>query len=693
MSDFQVFSIQVHQQFNAMQEHTLFRTLSGDELWDIYLKSFPEGTNPIFRERTEHDCSCCRNFVKNIGGLVAIVDGQRITVWDQMKGLQYPYNLVAARMSIFVEEAPITALFKTKEDKYGAMFNLERLEDGQMKRWNHFHAQVAPKHRTNEVGTEMGAYASDVQVFRRGLTEIPDSVVTDVSNLIAENAIYRGAEHASSVRSFQDLKKKYAALTSNGEDFVWSHARDAGARIRNTAIGTLLVDLSEGKSLEAAVGSFEAKVAPQNYKRTTALVTPSMVKAALKQIQDLGLEDSLDRRFATMSDVTLNNVLWVDRGSRGKLRSAGALGVLESMSEAKVKTTGVEQKMKLEEFMKTVAPVAESIELMMKNGLQSNLVSLTAPIHLDPQDPSKLFKWGNDFGWSYHGNIADSFMRQQVQARGGSVGGVLRFTHSWNHEDRRNASLMDLHVFMPGSGVAVESKPGDSYGSAERVGWNHRKHYASGGIQDVDYTAEAPRGYIPVENITFPDMKKLPDGQYICKIHNWQLRNPTEAGFKAEIEFGGQVFEYDYPKKMGNKEWVTVAVLMKKGDTFSIEHKLPHSKSSTEVWGIETEKYVKVKTIMRSPNFWDDQKIGNEHMFFLLEGCKNPERTRGIYNEFLKPSLEQHRKVFEMLGDKSKCDPIGDEQLSGVGISSTKGDSVTLMVSSGGKRQVYNVSF
>ena len=31
-----------------------------DTIWDVYLNSFPEGTNPIFRERTEHDCNCCK---------------------------------------------------------------------------------------------------------------------------------------------------------------------------------------------------------------------------------------------------------------------------------------------------------------------------------------------------------------------------------------------------------------------------------------------------------------------------------------------------------------------------------------------------------------------------------------------------------------------------------------------------------
>ena len=35
-----------------------------DEMFAHYLASFPEGTNPMYRERTVHDCSCCRSFIK-----------------------------------------------------------------------------------------------------------------------------------------------------------------------------------------------------------------------------------------------------------------------------------------------------------------------------------------------------------------------------------------------------------------------------------------------------------------------------------------------------------------------------------------------------------------------------------------------------------------------------------------------------
>jgi hypothetical protein len=32
-----------------------------------YLASFPVGTNEIFRERREYDCSACRHFIKDFG--------------------------------------------------------------------------------------------------------------------------------------------------------------------------------------------------------------------------------------------------------------------------------------------------------------------------------------------------------------------------------------------------------------------------------------------------------------------------------------------------------------------------------------------------------------------------------------------------------------------------------------------------
>jgi len=110
------------------------------------------------------------------------------------------------------------------------------------------------------------------------------------------------------------------------------------------------------------------------------------------------------------------------------------------------------------------------------------------------------------------------------------------------------------------------------------------------------------------------------------------------------------------------------------------------------MWGIHTEKPAKLSTVILSPNYWDNNAVGNKHWFFILEGCKNPDKTRGIYNEFLNGKLEEHRKVFEVLGDKTMC-PVSEHQLSGLGFSSTLRSSLTVGVKADMSEQMYTIQF
>ena len=82
--------------------------------------------------------------------------------------------------------------------------------------------------------------------------------------------------------------------------------------------------------------------------------------------------------------------------------------------------------------------------------------------------------------------------------------------------------------------------------------------------------------------------------------------------------------------------------------------------------------------------------MGNRHTFFVLDGCKSDEALRGIYNEFLHSRLEPHRKVFDLIGDKTKCQPT-EEHIAGLGFSSTKKDSFVIRVRNGKGHRTYNV--
>ncbi len=694
MTDFKPFSKLIHGRFKKMSESELFVTVEGDALYAHYLASFPEGENPIYKERTGHDCNCCRNFIRNIGNTVTVKDGAVESVWA-VSGAEYPYDVVAAAMDKFVTSGAVTNLFRSSELKYGSETTNQLLEGGDVKRWNHLYSEVYPKHRigNGSVAQVTGDYRTTQQVFKRGLDELNHEALQTVLDLIATKDLYRGEEFKSAIIAFQKVQGQYQKLTSEIEkaNFAWENASGGAARFRNSAIGTLIQDLSEGKDLTDAVGAFEFKM--DGYKRPTALVTPDMVKDAMKTIGELGLEPDLERRYATIGDVTINNVLWVDNTIQSKMKG-GVEDLLMSAVTPKV-SNDVELKaedISIDDFMVNILPNIASMELLVKNTHQVNFMSLTAPVHESTGvNTGKLFKWSNDFAWSYDGNTADS-LRQRVAAAGGRVDGALRFSHSWNYEpEMRNASLMDLHVFMPGSSHHADSSS-DDYPSGQRVGWNCRKDLASGGVQDVDYTDAAPANYVPVENITFPSLAKLKGGKYIFKIHNWANRNPTLGGFKAEIEFEGQVFEYEYRKPLKNKGWVTVAEATLKDGKFSIEHKLLSSATSRDKWGVKTETFVKVTTVMYSPNYWDDNAVGNKHWFFTVEGCKNEGTTRGIYNEFLNSNLEKHRKVFELLGNKTQC-PYSENQLSGLGFSSTRKDKVTVKVKGPKLYKTLNVSF
>jgi hypothetical protein len=63
----------------------------------------------------------------------------------------------------------------------------------------------------------------------------------------------------------------------------------------------------------------------------------------------------------------------------------------------------------------------------------------------------------------------------------------------------------------------------------------------------------------------------------------------------------------------------------------------------------------------------------------MLDGCANDGQARGFYNEFLKPALDKHRKVIELVGSKLKVEADAN-QLSGLGFSDTRHTEILVRV-------------
>lgn len=284
--DFKPFAQAVNQAFTQMSQHELFvLDVDVDELWGHYLASFPAGTNPIYITNTEHDCSCCRNFVKHLGAVVCVANGRIQTVWDDAAVLADIgfYAVVANQMREFLKDKPIKTVFRTSEPQYGAELTKQHLEAG-TRNWNHFWGKIAPRHFTKSPGEARGAIEAKVQVFARGLNELKAEALESIVELIESNGLYRGEEHLAAVKGFYSLHRAYQQAKTDFERtlIVLNNFDKPFTQFRNTVIGTLAVDLSEGVDLEDAVKAFEAKVAPANYKRPKALITPRMVQDAAR---------------------------------------------------------------------------------------------------------------------------------------------------------------------------------------------------------------------------------------------------------------------------------------------------------------------------------------------------------------------------------------------------------------------------
>ena len=656
--DFSGLKNAMNDQFSEMALRDLFVVdITKDEMWNTYLSSFPEGSNPLYKERTSHDCQCCKQFIRACGNVVSIsTNMELISIWDVSDAeMDEPYRVVANTMSKLIKSKAITNRFFHYEVNLGTDYNHQLLEDGQVIKWDHFYFKLPKKHVMKyDMGEVLSEKRASYDVFKRGFATISEESVDTVLELIDQKSIYRGEEHRKNIAAFKKLGAAFIALPGNvdTDNFIWANSSKPGARIRNTAIGTLLVDVSEGMDLDKAVHSFGSKM--DGYKRPKALlVSKKMITGAQKRIDEKGFTRTLSRRNAVMDDLTINNVLFANRDTKK------AMNVFDEMLDEvshDVKDFKKIEEVSIDTFISSILPESKSIEVMFENRHENNLMSLVAPVHADAPG---MFKWGNNFSWAYNGEVADS-IREQVLRAGGSVNGVLRNSLAWYNGDD-----LDIHMWEP-NGNHIEFR-------------NKGKVHPSSGILDVDENAGGAHTRKPVENIIYTNKKKMPEGIYKVGVHQYSKRESVDVGFTLEMEYEGKIKTYVYKKAVPNNKMIdVVSFKFSRKNGITILKSLPAEQDGKELWNIRTQKFQNVQMIMNSPNHWDGEDTGNKHLFFILEGCNSDEPIRGFFNEFLKDDLTKDRKIFEILGSKMQTEPT--DQLSGLGFSSTKRDHLICKV-------------
>ena len=622
-----------------------------DKIWETYLNAIP------VELRQSNNCNCCKSFLRQFSGIVGVKDNLVVTLWDFIDdSLEYGEAVKALRS--YIVSLPIQNIYLNTFEKCGTDKNPD--PKNKVIR-EHFFIKLPAAFVKPEIGPTQANALDNKNVLERSLNEITDEAVETVLELINQNSIYRGNEFKGMVTEFSKIKERYkkvkgAAPKSN---FCWAEsvkATPAVTRIKNSAIGTLLNDLSEGRELDSAVAAFEKVVAPTNYKRPTSLVTPKMIDAAKLRLEELGLTGSLYRRVLSDKDLTVNNTLFVHRQSNIE---GDIFDQLKKDTVVNPKSLSKVEEIYINDFIQKVLPTAKSLKVLVENRHLSNFCTLVGP--KEPSDKT-LFKHGNQYSWDYTGNVADS-IKERVKAAGGKVDGVLRVSLSW-----RNTDDLDLRLIEPNGGIVY-------YG-------NKRIKSSSGATLDIDANGGDGIKENPVENIYWTNLPTQ-FGKYQVIVNQYSQRQTTNQGYEVEAEFNGETYNFCSEKNgsTGSENNILTFEYNRAGEFKIIkgESKTGPYKSN-EKWGVKTGVLHEVSALTLSPNFWSGE-FSNKHFMFFIKDCVSDEATRGFYNEMLHNNLAKDRKVFEVLGNRIQVEKTQNE-LSGLGFSDTVRNELIIEVKS-----------
>jgi hypothetical protein len=696
------FNKSIQQKFDEMcKTGKLFRVnLTGDAVWQLYLQAFPKEQNPVFRDpaSSEHNCNHCKNFVRRYGNIVSINEKYEIeTMFDVEADEEYQAS--AKAMSEAIKAATVKEVFfetfnelnslpyescskSSKVFKLGVDKNVKRytreeaekygvVKADETRTFNHFHLSL-PKDFVDMSGKSVEAIMADYRdaknVFQRAMETIPLDTFQLVKDLINQGSLLDGTTHLFKIEQMVPLKQEYDALSASQRDnWCWVKSfRLPFAKFRNELIGVLCSELAEGKEINEACQAWNKRVDPANYMKATAPITKKQIEEAKKFVQENGYEESFSRRFATIEDIKVSEILHANAGD-GKIKEVSIFdGVKSTSTRHKRSEFDKVETVSIDKFMKDILPTCTSVEAFLTNNQEGNMVTLTTA---NNPDSKPIFKWDNNYSWTFNGNLAGkSQIKENVKAVGGKTSGAFRCSLQWNDDDTKGIIDLDLHCKI----------------GRKEVYYGEKRHPQSTTWLDIDMINPH---HVGIENMTIDRLTM--DGEYKLFVNNFS-GHTNFKGFKAEIEYDGNTFEYAFLQPFtGNKAIATITI--SKGKITNIVHELPEASTSKEIYGLETNNFHKVNLICLSPNHWGDNNVGNKHYFFMMEGCKTPVSIRSFHNENLLPELAVHRKVFEVLGTTLMIEPKG-KQLSGLGFNSTVRDELIVRLQ-GTHKRVLKITF
>lgn len=384
-------------QLLAQYDGKVFRT-DARNLFEVYLRNLPA------RAKKYCNCNTCRRFFNDYAGLVVIDDAGRVVplLWGSA---HVPPTYAGADEALASKVRRASIIGVKLFDK--ALHGVPATRGG----WSHFSFSVPFQHLTisklKETGELEAEKREEYGIVERALQDWTLTTLNTAVEILNTDVLYRAEKVIAPVRWLRDLAERVKKTRSErlSKHLIWrsvAHAPTGFCHPRSAVFASLLDDIQRGLPFETASKSFAAKMHPLQYRRPQAAPKQQNVLQATRAFEKLGLDRSLLRRYADLSEVpkiwepaSLRKPRGVNEIAAGPFRNVQTRMRNDHLVRS---TRGPERTMTYVKFRDTLLPIAKKIELRVADGPYYAITTAVDPnappiLQWDHEDERNPFAW------------------------------------------------------------------------------------------------------------------------------------------------------------------------------------------------------------------------------------------------------------------------------------------------------------
>lgn len=327
-----------------------------------------------------YECNTCHHFINTYGNAVYInEDGKLESVfWNPDAAVGFMIPVVKA-LKENVENGEVEDIIyinpKTRADVIHKDKNIIEFGSKIKGDYSHFYGEIYDKEYAYDKNINLkNAFRDLLDLFIKFSTKNVQTAYA-ISESPSNSSLFYGTKFKLLKDIFEDVNG------TNNEKYRYNKMRRYACiyhkvlyGFANTADGEFVQDIKYGYDPEECINRYNYKKDPLRYKRPTAAPSKHLVNEAEKIVTKMGLEDSLKRRIAKLSDIPEDKIIWkksklVKEDNKKSTCIFSSVITKEDLNmkdkDPVLDLTRKNQKITYAKFKRDVLPKAESIQMYL----------------------------------------------------------------------------------------------------------------------------------------------------------------------------------------------------------------------------------------------------------------------------------------------------------------------------------------